>query len=114
MLQGQRDLTTVGRLLLTELTPLVNAHMGVIYQVENEENPQLRLLSAYAGDGTNPHKEVVQFGEGLVGQAAMDKRQRILSDIPARCDPDQFGAACASSRKISSCFPCCSKARSRP
>jgi len=27
MLQGQRDLTTMGRLLLTELTPLVNAHM---------------------------------------------------------------------------------------
>ena len=51
MLQGQRDLTTVGRLLLTELTPLVNAHMGVIYQVENEDSPQLRLLSAYAGDG---------------------------------------------------------------
>ena len=35
MLQGQRDLTTVGRLLLTELAPLVNAHMGVIYQTEN-------------------------------------------------------------------------------
>ncbi|WP_249148046.1 HAMP domain-containing protein [Bradyrhizobium sp. AUGA SZCCT0177] len=87
MLQGQRDLTTVGRLLLTELTPLVNAHMGVIYQVENEENPQLRLLSAYAGDGASPHKEVVQFGEGLVGQAAMDKRQRILSDIPADATP---------------------------
>ncbi|WP_349631354.1 HAMP domain-containing protein [Bradyrhizobium sp. AUGA SZCCT0222] len=87
MLQGQRDLTTVGRLLLTELTPLVNAHMGVIYQVENEENPQLRLLSAYAGDGASPHKEVVQFGEGLVGQAAMDKRQRILSDIPSDATP---------------------------
>ncbi|WP_409363561.1 HAMP domain-containing protein [Bradyrhizobium sp. AUGA SZCCT0240] len=87
MLQGQRDLTTVGRLLLTELTPLVNAHMGVIYQVENEENPQLRLLSAYAGDGASPHKEVVQFGQGLVGQAAMDKRQRILSDIPADATP---------------------------
>jgi HAMP domain-containing protein/CheY-like chemotaxis protein/signal transduction histidine kinase len=87
MLQGQRDLTTVGRLLLTELTPLVNAHMGVIYQVENEENPQLRLLSAYAGDGINPHQEVVQFGEGLVGQAAMDRRQRILADIPADAPP---------------------------
>jgi CheY-like chemotaxis protein/signal transduction histidine kinase/HAMP domain-containing protein len=87
MLQGQRDLTTVGRLLLTELTPLVNAHMGVIYQVENEDSPQLRLLSAYAGDGTSPHREIVQFGEGLVGQAAMDKRQRILSDIPADATP---------------------------
>ena len=37
MLQGQRDLATVGRLLLSELTPLVNAHQGVIYQMENEE-----------------------------------------------------------------------------
>ena len=82
MLQGQRDLATMGRLLLTELTPLVNAHMGVIYQVENEDNPQLRLLSAYAGDGSNPHSQFVQFGEGLIGQCAMDKRQRLVSDIP--------------------------------
>jgi len=87
MLQGQRDLTTVGRLLLTELTPLVNAHMGVIYQVENEENPQLRLLSAYAGDGISPHQPIVQFGEGLVGQCAMDKRQRLVSDIPTDAAP---------------------------
>ncbi len=87
MLQGQRDLATMGRLLLTELTPLVNAHMGVIYQVENEDNPQLRLLSAYAGDGSNPHSQFVQFGEGLIGQCAMDKRQRLVSDIPTDTIP---------------------------
>ena len=87
MLQGQRDLTTVGRLLLTELTPLVNAHMGVIYRVENEDNGQLRLLSAYAGDGANPHPQFVQFGEGLIGQCAMDKRQRLVSDIPTDAMP---------------------------
>ncbi|MDE2331226.1 MAG: response regulator, partial [Bradyrhizobium sp.] len=87
MLQGQRDLTTVGRLLLTELTPLVNAHMGVIYRVENEGSPQLRLLSAYAGDGNNPHPQLVQFGEGLIGQSAMDKRQRLVSDIPPDAIP---------------------------
>jgi HAMP domain-containing protein/CheY-like chemotaxis protein/predicted transcriptional regulator len=87
MLQGQRDLSTVGRLLLTELTPLVNAHMGVIYRIENEDNPQLRLLSAYAGDGANPHPQFVQFGEGLVGQCATDKRQRLVSDIPTDAVP---------------------------
>jgi HAMP domain-containing protein/CheY-like chemotaxis protein/signal transduction histidine kinase len=87
MLQGQRDLATVGRLLLTELTPLVNAHMGVIYQVENEETPQLRLLSSYAGDGTIPHQQYVQFGEGLIGQCAADKRQRLVSDIPPDVTP---------------------------
>ena len=37
MLQGQRDLTTVGRRLLSELVPLINAQQGMIYQVENEE-----------------------------------------------------------------------------
>ena len=87
MLQGQRDLTTVGRLLLTELTPLVNAQLGVIYQVESDDSPQLRLLSAYAGDGANPHPQVVQFGEGLIGQCAMDKRQRLVSDIPTDAVP---------------------------
>ena len=87
MLQGQRDLTTVGRLLLTELAPLINAHMGVIYQVTNPETPQMRLLSAYAGDGANPHPQVVQFGEGLIGQCAMDKRQRLVSDIPGDTAP---------------------------
>ena len=87
MLQGQRDLTTVGRLLLTELAPLINAHMGVIYQTENADSPQLRLLSAYAGDGANPHPQVVQFGEGLIGQCAMDKRQRLVSDIPTDTAP---------------------------
>ena len=34
MLQGQRDLITVGRMLLSELAPLVNAHQGVIYQMD--------------------------------------------------------------------------------
>ncbi|MCP4619499.1 MAG: HAMP domain-containing protein [Bradyrhizobium sp.] len=87
MLQGQRDLSTVGRLMLTELAPLVNAHMGVIYQIESEDNPQLRLLSSYAGDAAYPHPSFVQIGEGLVGQCAMDKRRLLVSDIPHDATP---------------------------
>jgi HAMP domain-containing protein/CheY-like chemotaxis protein/predicted transcriptional regulator len=87
MLQGQRDLSTVGRLLLTELAPLVNAHMGVIYQVGNEGEPQLCLLSSYAGDAAYPHPPFVQFGEGLIGQCAVDKRRLLVSDIPADASP---------------------------
>jgi CheY-like chemotaxis protein/signal transduction histidine kinase/HAMP domain-containing protein len=87
MLQGQRDLGTVGRLLLTELSPLVNAQKGVIYQVESEDSPRLHLLAAYASDGNFPHQQTLQLGEGLVGQCAMDKRQRLVSDIPADAVP---------------------------
>src|ERR1700746_3764906 len=37
MMQGQRDLVTVGKLLLSELAPLVNAQQGIVYVVEGEE-----------------------------------------------------------------------------
>ncbi|MFZ0067210.1 MAG: HAMP domain-containing protein, partial [Pseudolabrys sp.] len=87
MLQGQRDLTTVGRLLLNELTPLVNAQLGVIYQVESEELQTMRLLSAYADDGTNGHAQRLRIGEGLIGQCAADRRRMLITDMPAHAVP---------------------------
>src|SRR5207342_2074797 len=87
MLQGQRDLATVGRLLLSELTPLVNAQLGVIYQVENEELQTMRLLSAYADDGASGHPHRIRVGEGLVGQCAADKRRLLITEMPDRAVP---------------------------
>ena len=87
MLQGQRDLATVGRLLLSELTPLVNAQQGVIYQVESEELHTMRLLSAYADDGANGHPQRLRIGEGLIGQCAADKRRMLITDMPDRAVP---------------------------
>jgi CheY-like chemotaxis protein/signal transduction histidine kinase/HAMP domain-containing protein len=83
MLQGQRDLATVGRLLLSELTPLVNAQLGVIYQVTSEDEPGLQLLAAYADDGANGHPERLPMGAGLVGQCALEKRRILIADMPA-------------------------------
>jgi CheY-like chemotaxis protein/signal transduction histidine kinase/HAMP domain-containing protein len=87
MLQGQRDLTTVGRLLLSELTPLVNAHQGVIYQMHSEEEHEgLKLLAAYADDAKNGHAHALRPGEGLIGQCALDKR-RMLIATPTEATP---------------------------
>ena len=87
MLQGQRDLTTVGRLLLNELTPLVNAQLGVIYQVESEELQTMRLLSAYADDSANGHAQRLRIGEGLIGQCAADRRRMLITDMPTHAVP---------------------------
>ncbi len=87
MLQGQRDLGTVGRLLLSELTPLVNAQQGVIYQVTSEDGPNLHLLSAYADDGVNGHPEALMIGEGLIGQCAADKRRMLIAEMPGHAVP---------------------------
>ena len=82
MLQGQRDLGTVGRLMLSELTPLVGAHQAVIYQTQNEDESTLRLLSVYADSVGDGHPETVRVGQGLIGQCAADKRQILISDMP--------------------------------
>jgi HAMP domain-containing protein/CheY-like chemotaxis protein/signal transduction histidine kinase len=83
MLQGQRDLATVGQILLSELTPLLNAQLGVIYQVDGENGGSLRLLAAYADDGATGHPLRLRFGEGLVGQCAADKRSLLITHMPA-------------------------------
>jgi HAMP domain-containing protein/CheY-like chemotaxis protein/signal transduction histidine kinase len=82
MLQGQRDLSTVGRMLLSELAPLVNAQQGVIYQMGTEESAEMVLLSAFAGDGADGHLRRLKLGEGLVGQCAAEKERMLISDLP--------------------------------
>ncbi len=91
MLQGQRDLGTVGRMLLSELAPLVNAQQGVIYQMETEESGSMVLLSAFADDGENGHLRRLRLGEGLVGQVASEKRRMLISDLPDRTVPIRSG-----------------------
>jgi CheY-like chemotaxis protein/signal transduction histidine kinase/HAMP domain-containing protein len=92
MLQGQRDLTAVGRMLLSELAPLVNAQNGVIYLVEAEGTPSLKLLSAYAdGEGGGGHPERLQIGEGLIGQCAADARRVLLTELPDNVVPIRSG-----------------------
>jgi CheY-like chemotaxis protein/signal transduction histidine kinase len=88
MLQGQRDLVTVGRMLLSELSPLVDAQQGTIYQMDRSEAGEtlepsaktLRLLAAYAQREDHPQR--IGLGVGLVGQAAAEKQRILLNDVP--------------------------------
>jgi len=84
MLQGQRDFLTVGKLILSELAPLVSAQQGAFYIVgpPNGE-PELKLLAGYAQHEANGAKERFKMGEGLVGQAALDRRRILLTDGPS-------------------------------
>ncbi|HEY1816038.1 MAG TPA: response regulator [Kofleriaceae bacterium] len=83
MLQGQRDLVTVGKMLLTQLAPLVDAQQGTVYQLDRGdpgEHKMLRRLAAYAQHESLPER--VGVGIGLVGQAAAEKQRILLSDVP--------------------------------
>src|SRR5205085_1127508 len=52
MLQGQKDLLTVGRLILSDLAPVVSAQHAVFYMLDSAgDTPQLSLLASYAHEG---------------------------------------------------------------
>src|SRR5690242_6464060 len=83
MMQGQRDLVTLGNLLLAEFAPLVNAHQGVIYIVDHEDGQRyLKQLASYADVRESSEARRYRMGEGLVGQCALDRTRILLQDIP--------------------------------
>ena len=84
MLQGQRDLNTVGQMLLTELAPLVNAHQGTIYHLDGSDG-ETRAAScsrAMRTAAAQLRRDASRLGEGLVGQCAVEKKRILLTDVP--------------------------------
>jgi CheY-like chemotaxis protein len=100
MLQGQRDLETVGRMLLSELTPLVQAHQSVMYQMQPDPGPRLRKMASYADDGANGHPTYVQVGEGLLGQCALERQRLLITNVPPNAVPIASGLFKAGPRTI--------------
>ncbi len=83
MLQGERDLTTVSNLIMSELAPLVNAQYGVFYVTSRDnDEPVLELAASYGAESKEELKAKFKLREGLVGQAAADKRPILLENVP--------------------------------
>ena len=83
MLQGQKDLNTVGRLILSELAPVVAAQHAVFYVLDSSrERPRLTLLASYGSKGQGAIGSQLELGEGLVGQCAVEKEKILLSKVP--------------------------------
>ena len=83
MLQGQKDLLTVGRLILSELAPVVAAQHAVFYILDaSDDPPSLTLLASYAYKGQEAVGSQLGLGEGLVGQCALEKQKILLTNVP--------------------------------
>ncbi|RYD31940.1 MAG: response regulator, partial [Verrucomicrobiaceae bacterium] len=83
MMQGQRDLYTVAKTLLSDLVPLVQAQQGAIYQIAlaDEGEQTLELLAGYARESTGQPQRI-PLGQGIVGQCALEKQRILIRDVP--------------------------------
>src|SRR5256884_1233638 len=84
MVQGQRDLLAVSKLVLSELAPLVEAQQGIFYIMteQQDQEPKLKLLASYAFKERRHLSTEYKLGEGLVGQCALEQERILLTDVP--------------------------------
>src|SRR5262249_3235503 len=103
MLQGQRDLLAVARMILSELAPVVSAQQGVFYIIDNVDGgnePELKLLASYAYRDRKGANKRFKLGEGLVGQAALEKERILLTRVPRDYVKISSGLGAAPPRNI--------------
>ncbi len=78
--RGGERLEEVGNSIITFLVDYLGAVVGTIYVVEDEK--YLRLIGSRAYTNPNDLPEEFVFGQGLVGQASVEKRRIILTEVP--------------------------------
>lgn len=83
MYQGMTDLTELTHAFITKLTPMLKAVYGVVYLRRNQGS-EVRYVkeSGYAVVSEERAATSFRLGEGLIGQAAMDKRIFLIDKLP--------------------------------
>ncbi|HEY8375470.1 MAG TPA: response regulator, partial [Nannocystis sp.] len=83
LMQGQRSLESLARLVMSELTPVVGAQHGAMYLMEHAGGkPTLRLVSSYAFIRRKHLASRFILGEGLVGQCALERKPILVTEVP--------------------------------
>jgi HAMP domain-containing protein/signal transduction histidine kinase/ActR/RegA family two-component response regulator len=82
MMQGQRSIASVAQLIMSELTPLVDAQHGAFYMMDAEPEPRLHLIATYGFGGRKSLASSYRLKENLIGQCAFERKRILLTDVP--------------------------------
>ncbi|WP_286899716.1 HAMP domain-containing protein [Thermocrispum sp.] len=83
LMQGHRDLRSVGELIMDELAPLVGAQHGTFFLAETTDHGRrLRLIASYGRyyDDLSPRQ--IELGQTLIGQVAQSNRLVVIDQTP--------------------------------
>ncbi len=82
--QGVQDVQLLAQMLISKITPLVGASYGVFFTKEGNQDSQRLVKSGfYAQDGQEIRIKYIEFGEGLVGQCAVENNPLYLLEVPS-------------------------------
>ena len=78
-MRGEKDIPELAQDIISQLTSYLNAQLGAIYVADNGH---FNLAASYAFHQRKGNVSIVQKGQGLVGQAALEKKPIIFSNVP--------------------------------
>ena len=90
-MSGEQNITVLGNNIITFLIHYIDAQIGTFYITENTDNQKMRLkmLASYAYTERKNLSNEFMVGEGVVGQAALEKKNLIITDLPEDYMPIQ-------------------------
>ena len=81
LLRGEKDLTKSGEKILGHLSEFMKAQAGIFYIVGDDR--KFKLTNCYACEADRSIQSSFSFGEGLLGQSALERKIVLLDNIPA-------------------------------
>lgn len=78
-IQGEKEVDELGKAIINQLTQYLHSQIGAVYLFENEE---LEMIASYAFPSDKEHVLKIKLGEGLVGQAALDRKHIVFKNVP--------------------------------
>ena len=80
-MRGEQVISRLGQSILSHLVPFTNAQVGAFYLVTDDK--KLQMVSGYALSKSETSEKFIDFGEGLIGQVALEKQSLLIDDVPA-------------------------------
>ena len=91
IMSGEQDMRVLTKNIIAFLTTYVEAQVGLFYQLKTEQTnnpkPYLQIIASYAYTDSDNRPDRFLIGEGLVGQAALEKKNILLTQTQAECPP---------------------------
>ena len=80
VMSGEKRLAALSQGVISFLAGYLGAQVGAIYMVDKHN--RLRMEGSYALNRSKKSAPVFEVGEGLIGQAALDKKPLLVTDVP--------------------------------
>ncbi len=79
-IRGEQDAVDLAQKIIAKLADYLNASVGAIYLREDDDT--LRMIGSYAYSKRKHISNDFKLGQGLVGQAALEKKSILVTEVP--------------------------------